>query len=110
MAAKTLTPSGPFMPSSSKPSQIKFGTLLIGPPKSKQPRKPITKPYKTFEDVSNPFINAVNPSVSQTIGPPTTKYMIKPAIMADRTGIIIIGIKATAHFGTFSFSFMSKAV
>ena len=44
IAANTLIASGPVIPSNSNPSQIKLGTLLIGPPKSMHPRAPMINP------------------------------------------------------------------
>ena len=44
IAANTLIASGPVIPSNSNPSQIKLGTLLIGPPKSIHPRAPMMNP------------------------------------------------------------------
>ena len=46
-------------------------------------------------------MNAVNPAVSAAIGPPMMKTITRPATMAVSVGMIIIGIRASAHFGTF---------
>ena len=79
------------------PSQIRLGTLLIGPPKSIQPSAPIMKPYRTFALLSRPVMKFVKASVAQTIGVPITKYISNPPRIADKVGMIIIGIKASAQ-------------
>ena len=97
IAANTLIASGSWIPSSNRPSQIRLGTLLIGPPKSIQPSAPMMKPYRTFALLSRPVMKFVKASVAQTIGVPITKYISNPPRIADKVGMIIIGIKASAQ-------------
>ena len=48
--------------------------------------------------------------VKATSGPPSTKNMIRPAMMVETVGTIIIGMSAWAHFGTFRYFSMARAM